>query len=141
MEAHRVGDSRVKVILDTNMILLIARGIRVKEDIESALESEAEFLCPDSVIRELQDIVSMGKSDWRRAQWCLLNIDKICTRVSSIEASADEDIILLSDYYKDMGYDVIVATNDRELRRKLRSKGVPTAYLVESEMLIETDYE
>ncbi|MEM1605158.1 MAG: hypothetical protein QW604_00985 [Fervidicoccaceae archaeon] len=131
----------VKVLLDTNMILLIADGVNVKENIESIIESKADFLCPESVVKELEEITKSKKEGWRKAQWALINLHKICEKTKSIEETADSDILLLADEIREQGYEVIVATNDKELRRKLRQKGFPTAYLVESEMRVESDYD
>lgn len=136
-----MGSSRIKVLLDTNMILLIANGVSVKEDLESIIESKIDFLCPESVVKELEEIANEKKEGWRKAQWALINLDKICEKTKSIEQKADVDILLLADEIKERGYEVIIATNDKELRRKLRQKGFPTAFLVESEMKIESDYD
>jgi len=139
VETGRVGSGRVAVLLDTNMLMLLADGVRVLEDIESQLECAADFLCPESVVFELQEMARAGKSGWRKAEWVLSHIDKICKVVESVEKRADTDLILLASSLKKQGRLVVVATNDRELRKKLREVGIASAYLVESEMRVECD--
>lgn len=140
MEANRVGGSRIKALLDTNMILAIADGIRVKDDLEVIINAKVDFLCPQSVIDELTEIASLKKEGWKKAEWTLLHLDKICERISSLEKETDLDLLLLADKLRDEGLEVIVATNDRELRKKLRQKNIPTAFVLESEMMIDSEY-
>lgn len=139
MEARRLGRGRVKVLLDTNMLLLLADGVPIKEDIESSLETLPRYLCTMSVVREIETMVRERREHWRKALWVLGNLEQLCELVESISENADEDLVLTAQKLIREGYEVVVATSDKELRRRLRERGIPNAYLRESEMMVEVE--
>ncbi len=143
MEANRLGNNRVKkpvIILDTNMLLLLYRGKQVFDNIEEKLAIKPDYICPETVVLELEKFSKEKNSNARIAKRVIENLDKLCRRTPSKSPSADKDIIIQSLELQEKGHIVIVATNDRDLRRKLREAGIPTAYYRESQDRIEIEY-
>jgi len=117
-------------VLDTNMLMLAASGIPVFENIEEELAVKPEFIVLKPVYDELVNIANSSKGiTAKKALFALKLVEKYCRIVDySVESgeSVDDAIIRFA-----LQNHAIVATNDRELRRKLRIHGVPEAYFRE----------
>lgn len=134
------GDSRVRkvtILVDTNMLLLAASGINIFEQIENKLLVKPEFIVLKPVVNELEKLSLNEKiSISKKAKLALELVRKFC-RVVDVElgyTSIDDLILEYADRNK-----LAVATCDRELRRKLRSRGIPEIYLREEKMMIEIE--
>ncbi len=135
-----VNARRVCVILDTNMLMLLHRGIDVFNSIEETIEARVEFIIPQPVIEELEKLASRGTPSERRAAANALRIigEKKASIISIPRptGTVDLDIAL---YARTRG--CLVATNDKELRRTLRRLGVPEIHLRESEGILEASFK
>ncbi len=134
-----MNSNRVIVVLDTNMLLLMADGVPVLDNIKEALETEPLFIVLKPVYNELVKLASSGGNKLRRkARFALEIVEKYC-KIVDFELkegeSVDDGIIRFALENK-----AIVATNDRELRRKLRALGIPEAYLREEAWRVVVDY-
>jgi len=121
---------RPLVVLDTNMLMLAASGVRVFEQIEEELETKPDFVVLKPVYDELVKIATSYKSSTaRRALLAFRLAEQYCRIVEYAlrpGESADDAIVNFA-----LQHNAIVATNDRELRRKLRLHGIPEAYFRE----------
>jgi len=122
------------------MLILEAEGKRVIESIEEKLAIKFQIICPPSVIREL-DKMSRSKGEIsRKAKLALKIVEGKCIEGEEFTGQADRDVIFNALELKDKGNLVIVATSDRELRKKIRETGIPTAYYREKQDRVELDY-
>ena len=129
---------RPVILLDTNMLLLIASGLNVFEQIEEKLATRPIYIVLKPIIEELEKLTRKSQPSIRRKAKFALEIAKKYCKIIDIEASPKEkvdDIIL--EYATKHG--VAVATNDKELRKKLRENGIPEIYLREEGMIIEIE--
>ncbi len=125
-----------RIVLDTNMLLLIADGINIFEQIEEQLLARPEYIVLKPVMKELEKLATRGKPLLRRKAKLALEIAKKYCRIIDVEEKPGErvdDIILRYAIENN----TIVATNDKELRKKLRRNGIPEIYLREESMRIE----
>ncbi len=141
METHRLGSIGVIgrkpiVILDTNILMMIAEGVSVAEDLEQQLLTKPVLVCTKSVVEELEKMASEGGKISRAASLALEFVKRNCKVIEGETGSADRDIVSLALSLREQGATVIVATNDRELRSILREAGVPTACYRESKGMI-----
>jgi len=122
------GCSRLVVILDTSMLLDIARGLIPLSSISEAVELAYELVVPSSVLRELEGISRSSGVKSRYARRALELLEVAGVKVYDDRLSdADEAIVELALNLKGK-CSVVVATNDKALRRRLRSLDIPTAY-------------
>ena len=126
---------KIKVLLDTNFLLTIVRyKIHGLEEIKQKLP--AEFF---TLSRILFELAGLGKSDKKVKKEVaiveqMLKNNNVKVLDSTME-SVDTELIGLSKDY-------VIATNDKELRRKVREAGGKTIYVksltyVEVEELLE----
>lgn len=131
-------NKRPIVVLDTNMLMLMASGIPVLEQIEEELETKPRFIILKPVYEELVKLTSAEQVITRRRAILALNIVRNCCEVIVYELSqserVDEAIIKFA-----LENRAIVATNDRELRAKLRKLGIPEAYFREEAKRIKIE--
>lgn len=120
----------IKVILDSNFLLLPFQfGIDLFEAIEDLLDRNVEFIVLPQIVEEVKRIADGMGDDSRGARLALKLIEEKCIILDLDEVrglGADESILEAA-----IKLEAVVATNDRELRRKLRSKGIPTIFLRE----------
>jgi len=121
-------DKIVKVLFDTNFLMVaFERPVNVVERVEELLEAKVRPVILRSQLRELEKIASSEKRQKaaRMARAVLEYVRK--KRFEVIESGGEvvDDVIVETS--KREGY--IVATNDRELRRRLREGGVSVIYM------------
>lgn len=107
-----------RVILDTNFLIDLVRFNIGLEEIGKLLNERHEILTISSVIGELEKINSKNAKIALR----LIEMEKINV-LKTGERSADRAILNMADR------NTIVATNDIELRKKLKKLGIKTIYL------------
>jgi rRNA-processing protein FCF1 len=125
-----------RIVLDTNMLLLIADGINIFEQIEEQLLAKPEYIVLKPIIKELEKLAIKGKPLLRRKARLALEIAGRYCKIIDVKEKPGEkvdDIILR--YAKENN--AAVATNDKELRKRLRRNGIPEIYLREESMRIE----
>jgi rRNA-processing protein FCF1 len=113
----------MQVILDTSFLMDVAKfGIELDE--LRALAGPGELVIPEPVIVELKRIASSRGRAGRAAAIALRLIEHEKLKIlKTSERDADEAILKLA------GKPVMVATDDREMRKLLKRLGVKTIYL------------
>ena len=110
------------VILDTNFLLIpVQFKVDIFSEIPNILEDEVEFVVPDKVIEELKRLRESKGKDSIAASVALTLLKKRKIRVVKISWPVDRSLLEFDN--------VIVATNDKVLRRRLKAKGIRTIYL------------
>jgi len=117
-----------KVILDSNFLFIPSQfKIDIFEQLQTLLNQRFEPVLLSSTHQELRTIAERGSPTRRRQASFALKLAEKC-RVVNIEKKAGEtndDVILrVAAEWRSP-----VATNDRELRRKLRSLDIPVIFL------------
>ena len=126
-------ESKRRVILDSNFLFVpLYFKIDVFEEIESLI-GKFEPVVLSTTIEELKGIVEKGSEKMRRNVNLALNLARRCTILNVSRGSYESNDDVIVRVAKDNGY--AVATNDKNLRRKLRSKGVATIYVRERSKL------
>lgn len=148
MEANRLGSSkgvaRIIVVVDSSFLVQLAEGIIAPSMVLEALEASFRFVAPRQVVNELERLANEHpkpkvRRAARRALWM---IGRLGVAVEEVEAgNADDAIESLARRLKGESLSVVVATNDRELRRRLRSLGIPSLYYRESSGRLELEWE
>lgn len=128
------NENRVfKVALDTNVLLMIADGVRVFDHIEEELETKPEYLVITPVLTELKKLAALGSTSLsRKASLALRAVELYCKVVDYPLLPGEKVDDALVRFASETG--AIVATNDRELRAKLRERGLSEIYLREESM-------
>jgi len=127
---------KMGILLDTNILMLIGRGIDIFTQIEELLDTKPEYYVIEPVVKELEKIIAYGGVKERKAAKLALELVKKKCRVIEVSLSPDKSVDdLLLEIALRKGF--IVATNDRELRRRLREAGIPEIYFREEKQLLE----
>ncbi len=140
----REGVRKPILILDTNFIIYIADGSIPLSILYESLPYDMQLAIVGSTVDELKRLASAAPrpGDRRKAQRALDLLERIDVAVlDSPTGSVDDDIVMAALALKSEGRRVIVATGDRELRRRLRSHGIPTLYPRGPEMIPRVDWE
>lgn len=119
----------VKVVLDTNILTVPAQfSVDIFAESERVVERRIEFVVLKSVIQELErnleDAVRTEKFKFRIA----LDFVERCTIIGLDELSSAEPVDEQILEYA-LSVDGIVATNDKELRKKSLERGVPVLFM------------
>ena len=127
MEARRLGGrERIsKAVYDTSVLMLAYQGVDVIGGVQEVLESNPECVVPLPVIRELERLASSGRLHARRAARLALEIVRSKCRIVECESPNADDAVI---EYALRDPEAIVVTADKELRRRLREKGLPHVY-------------
>jgi rRNA-processing protein FCF1 len=109
----------LKILLDTNFLLDFLR-YKLDFSIFQELEESVELFISSETLRELKSIPNKKTKEGRLALIALklINSQKIKI-VQSLKKEVDEDLIALA---KKEGF--IVATNDKDLKEKLKKENV-----------------
>ncbi|MHA1943362.1 MAG: type II toxin-antitoxin system VapC family toxin [Candidatus Thorarchaeota archaeon] len=117
------------VIIDTNFLTIPAQfGVDVFSEAERVLERGVEFVLLDSVIEEIKSKLERASRTEARIFRVALDLAERCTIVSveaSVKGNPVDDQLL--DYAKSVRG--VLATNDRELRERASSQGIPVLLL------------
>lgn len=117
------------VILDTNFLTVPAQfGVDVFSEAERVLERGVEFILLDSVIEEIRSKLARASRTEARIFRVALDLAERCTIVSadaSLKGNPVDDQLL--EFTKSV--EGVLATNDRELRVRASSLGLPVLLL------------
>ncbi len=112
-----------RIILDTNFLIDLGRfGIGIDE-IDKVMTENYEMQIVSSSVHELKKIASTSMEESKFAKYALMIIDLRKIKILETNEGADAAIIYFADR------DTIVATNDIDLRRRLKKKGVRCIYI------------
>lgn len=114
-----------KIIMDTNFLTIPYQfNIDIFEEIDRIMEENYELMTLDGVVKELRTLMKAKGKDAVAAKLGLELIKKKNVKIiNTEEKNVDIAIIAISNK------DTIVATNDRNLRKKLKNKNIKTLYL------------
>ncbi|MFN4046377.1 MAG: PIN domain-containing protein [Acidilobaceae archaeon] len=139
MEAGRLGcRGGVTLILDSNMAMYIVRGLVTLSSIGGALDSMFNVIVPVAVLRELESIASSQSYRGRVALRALEALRNMASTVETLSTNPDDAIVEAALKLKDCR--VVVATSDRELRKRLRTHGISTLYYRKSKGGVELEW-
>jgi len=118
----------LKIILDANFLFVpLQFKIDIFEGITRLLNKKFEPILLSTTRRELQTMADMGSPQLRKQAAVALKFAETC-KVIDVKKRAeetDDDVILrIASEWKST-----VATNDRELRKKLRGRNIPVIFL------------
>jgi len=109
----------VKVLLDTNFLLEMLH-YKLDFSIFQELEEDVELFISSETLRELKSIANKKTKEGRLALIALKLIEAQKIKiVQSLKKEVDEDLLTLA---KKEGF--IVATNDKDLKEKLKKENV-----------------
>jgi len=132
---------KVKVVVDTNFLLTMVQGVIAPSSLDDAINASYELITTDAVVKELEAMSKGGDLLAREAGFALKLLERLGVQVLRVKAgSADESILTLTKELVQNGDRVVVATNDKNLRRSVRRLGVPTLYLREEGLRLEIDW-
>jgi len=145
MEAGGLGHGKgVVIVVDTNTLILMARGFIAPSMIGEAVEASYRLVAPLEVKRELERLAeSHPRPAIRRYSRTALELaGRLGVEWVEVGGGGDVDdsIEALAAGLRAEGARVIVATSDRGLRRRLRRRGIPTLYYRESEGILQVDW-
>jgi hypothetical protein len=114
----------LKILLDTNFLLDFLR-YKLDFSVFQDLEESVELFITSETLREIKSIANRKTKEGRLALIALKLIDSQKIKgVQSLKKEVDEDLLALA---KKEGF--IVATNDKDLKEKLKKENVRIAYL------------
>jgi rRNA-processing protein FCF1 len=127
-EVSHLDSDPVKVVLDTNFFFVSLQfNVDVFEELENLLNRNFSPVLLSSTQKELQGLAqSSSPKQQKQAQLALSLVEK-CHFVAVEKGLAETYDDVIVRVAADCKY--LVATNDRELRRRLRKIGVPVIFL------------
>ena len=118
------------VILDTSIALAVFENLIDLEEKLVELLGNCKIVVPSTVKREIENLARYGEGKARINAKSALRYIKRFEVVESMEREVDKAIIELASKLK-----AAVATNDRELKKKLRKLDLPVIYTRERKKL------
>ena len=122
------SDLPIKLILDVNFLFIPSKfRIDIFEQLERLVNQRFEPVLLSPTLRELQIMAERGSPSMRKQASLALSLAKKCRQIKAERKTGEtsDDVILrMAVEWKSP-----VATNDRELRRKLRDRDIPVIFL------------
>ena len=116
------------VLLDSNFLFIpLQFGVDIFEELERLLGGLVRCVVPSPVVEELQLIRQEANPKLRREIDFALSLAERCETFEErveVGETVDDALVRLARRWR-----CPVATNDAELRRRLRAEGVPVVYL------------
>lgn len=128
LEVRSLNKKSITVLLDTSILILaVNKPIDIFSEIERLVPGLHKCVVLSSVIDELNKLASLGSNkDKILARAALKIVDKC--GIIHINSYKDTDESILSFAKNNCG-NIVVATNDLDLKHKLRDMGIPVIYL------------
>lgn len=128
----------LKIVLDTNFLMTpFNLGIDVISELDRIINQKYEIIILKGTIEELKGLSENPSLKVRKAAKLGLKLAQRYTVVDLVPENGKMDELIVK-FSKKEGY--VVATNDQNLRRKLKSEGIPTIYVRQkSHLQIEGD--
>jgi len=128
----------IQIILDTNFLLIPAQfSVDIFSEIDRIMEQKYELCVLDKSLEEL-DRVAKNAESGRDKRAAMLGIAFVAAKkirlVKAGEKYVDEAILELAERGKHM-----VATQDMELKRKLKEKGISVITMRKQDHLMRVD--
>jgi len=112
-----------KIILDTNFLIDLGRFKISIDEIGKVLPENYEMQIVAPSVEELKKIATTNAEESKFAKYALMLIDLRKMKILETKESADNATLSIVDK------DTIVATNDVELRKKLKTEGIRCIYV------------
>ena len=117
-----------KIILDTNFLFIPSQfHLDIFEELARLLGQQVEPLMLSSTLRELQKLAESRSIKKSKQALLGLKLAEKCrvVEVKRKSGESNDDVVLRAS----IEMNCAVATNDRELRKKLRKASVPVVFL------------
>ncbi len=118
----------LKIIIDSNFLLVPAQSkLDIFEGIMTLLNQNYESIVLSTTIDELEGIIEKGGPKLRKQAAMALELAEKCLQVNVDRRRGetnDDVIVRLAEQMK-----CLVATNDSELRKRLRNISIPVVYV------------
>ncbi len=121
--------SYYKVIPDTSFLFLpFEVGLDIEDEISKVLSVKYEIVVPECVLHELKRIINDPKESRKKRRIANLIYEYVNKKFKILKnLKGNVDDVLMNIALKDKN--VIICTNDKELRKRLKKFGVPIIYL------------
>ncbi len=144
-EPRNLPSNKLLVLLDTNFLIYMAQGLIAPSQILETLDYAYCLLTIAPVKKELETLSKSNKPKLARlAARALELLSQLKITLLDLQLSpeikADDAIILAAQHLKKLGFNTLIATCDKSMRRRARALGIPTLYYRESEGILETDW-
>ena len=119
----------IRIILDTNLIINLAKtGINLKDEVNRLINLKNEICIIDNTQTELDLLISKAKSEKQRK---LLYLAYELSHDYKIIKTGNEYNLKVDDLLLKFALEgnTVIATNDKELRKKLRDSRLPTLFI------------
>lgn len=129
MEADRCRNNKVRcAVIDTNVLMYVYLN---KADVVGQLKEFGfrRFFVTASIKRELEKLESSLKGRERLAARFAL---KLLEHFEVVETESEGDSSLIEAAEK---YGCVLVTNDKELKRRAKQRGIPVGYLKEDKRI------
>ena len=121
-------EETMKVVLDANFLFVPSQfNLDIFEELANLLNQRFEPIILSSTQKELQGLAESSSPKKRKQARLALRLAEKCRAFSAekgLRETFDDVIVRVAAEWKSP-----VATNDRELRRRLRNLGVPVIFL------------
>jgi hypothetical protein len=116
-----------KILLDTNFFLVpFQLGVNIMTELERIMQEPFELMTLKPINDELESLAKKGRGDDKVCAQLGLQLARSITVEEVAKTEKTDDSILL---YATQRKDVIVATNDSALRKKLKVQKVRTIFV------------
>jgi rRNA-processing protein FCF1 len=118
----------IKLILDANFLFIPSKfRIDIFEELSRIVEQRFEPILLSSTLQELQTMAEKGSPNTRRQALLALRLTEKCQqmKIEKKFRETNDDVILRTA----VEWNSPVATNDKELRRRLRAKKIPVIFM------------
>ncbi len=113
------------ILLDTNFFLVpFQLGVNIMSEFDRIIEEPYQMITIKPVKEELERLARNGKGGERSAARLGIHLAR---NIEVVEAEGKADDVIVS--YAKNHKDVMVATNDSTLRKRLKSLKVPTIFV------------
>lgn len=114
-----------KILIDTNFFLVPFQvGVNILSEFERVMTEPFQLMTISPVKKELENLAENGKGDDKISARLGLELARNVTVVGA-QGQGDDAIVDFASTTKD----IIVATNDSRLRKRLKGKGVKTIFV------------
>lgn len=127
-------EGKLKVILDSNFLFVPSQfHLDIFEELANLLNQRFEPILLSSTQKELQGLAESNSPKKRKQALLALKLAEKCRVIpvqKGLRETYDDVIVRAATEWKSP-----VATNDRELRRRLKTLGVPVIFLRQKQRL------
>lgn len=128
-------EEKLRVVLDANFLFVPSQfQVDVFEELANLLNQRFEPVILSSTLKELQGLAESDSPKEQKQALLALKLAESCQVVPVEKGSGESYDDVIVRVATEWG--VPVATNDRELRRRLRSLGVPVVFLRQKRRLM-----